>query len=326
MSPVTELAAVIMAHRDGAQVRRLIDALDDVPIALHCDAKADRATAAEMVRDGHRRVVALPRTSGALDSWSLVRIELDALRAALASSSAAHIAVLSGADYPLAGMQELCDSLRPWAEKSYLYNAPVPYEPWSMSRHPDGGRWRMARYFATRGDDVVFVGKFPVRFPWPRRIPPGLALRASSQWKVYARADAVRLLATVDKRPELVRFWRHTLVPDESFVSSVLSSPALNGGFTLPDCYGLPWFLRWPRAGAHHPAVLTLDDVRAVAAAREAPPGLPQLLANPDCPAPQALFARKVASAESAALLDVFDDWRAAGHSISGSPDAEPLQ
>jgi hypothetical protein len=53
--------------------------------------------------------------------------------------------------------------------------------------------------------------------------------------------------------------------------------------------------------------VLTLEDAPAVAAARGAPPGLPQLLTNPDCPAPQALFARKVTSDESAALLDVLD-------------------
>ncbi|WP_432495036.1 beta-1,6-N-acetylglucosaminyltransferase [Kineococcus gypseus] len=315
------LAAVVMAHRDAEHVRALVSALEDVPVVLHCDAKAPDEEAGRMVRGWGGRVRALPRTSAALDSWSLVRVELDALRSALRFSAAGHVAVLSGADYPLLGVQELLEELRAWEGVSYLASVPLPHRPWDTPRNPDGGRWRTAHRFLTRGDDVLFAGPVPLRLPWRRALPPGLQLRASSQWKVYARADVVRLLAAVDARPDLVRFWRSTLVPDESFAASMLSSPALTGAPALAHCHATPWFQRWPAAGSHHPAELTEEDLPALAAARAAPPGLPGRLTSPPARAPRAWFARKLSSARSAALRERVDaQLRAAGAPLAGAP------
>ena len=301
------LAAVVLAHRDAAHVRRLIAALEEVPVVLHCDAKAPAEVAEQMLRGWGGRVRPVPRTSAALDSWSLVRVELAALRAVLRFSSAAHVAVLSGADYPLVGTAELVENLRPWEGTSYLASTPVPHPPWNSPRHPDGGRWRTERRFLTRGDDVRFVRGVPLRWPWVRRLPPGLVVRASSQWKVYARGDVVRLLAVVDARPDLVRFWRTTLVPDESFAASMLSSPSLTGSPAVPECHATPWFQRWPAQGAHHPAVLTGDDFPALAAARRATPWSPQALHQVPSRPPQAWFARKLSSAGSGELVERVD-------------------
>jgi hypothetical protein len=303
----SELSVVVLAHRDAPQVRRLIRTLDNVPVSLHCDVKAPAAVAAEMSQGWGSRVQLLPRSSGALNSWSLVRIELDALRAALRHSAAAHIAVLSGADYPLVGVQELVNALAPWAGRSYLLNRPVPFEHWSVPRHPDGGRWRTAHRFLTRGDDLLTIKGVPVRFPWKRRLPAGLSVRASSQWKIYAREDAQLLLDTLDRRPDLVRFWRSTLVPDESCAASVLSSPRLTGGRQLPECHGSPWYIKWGARGSHHPEWLTADDYGAITDALAGPPGDPVLLERPVTARPRPLFARKMSSEFSAALLDRID-------------------
>lgn len=317
---MTSLAAVVLAHADAQHARRLLTALEDVPVVLHCDAKAPDSVAGEMTRGMGSRVRALPRTSGAMDSWSLVRIELDALRAALKHSSAEHIAVLSGADYPLVSMQELHDSLVPWAGRSYLASSPVPYAGWSTPRHPDGGLWRSAHHFVTRGDDLVFVHKFPVRLPWRRELPAGLQLRASSQWKVYSRDDVVRLLAAIDRRPDLVRFWRSTLVPDESFASSMLASPEIVGGDPLPDYRWNPWYLVWSDDG-HHPRTLTGEDFEAVAQAARRPAGTPAALLAADAPPPRALFVRKVSTAVSTELLDRLDaEVRGCAPARAGTP------
>jgi len=305
---VTSLAAVVLAHRDPEHVARLLRALGDLPVVLHCDSKASRATAEGMARGAGANVQLLPRTSGTLSSWSLVRIELAGLRAALQTSGgASHVAVLTGSDYPLVGLQELHQRLEAWAGRSYLLSLPIPFARWSDERHPDGGSWRTAHRFLTRGDDLVTVRGIPARLPWRRRVPPELELRASSQWKIYAREDVVRLLRVVDTRPDLVRFWRSTLIPEESFAASVLSSPAVTGGPAMPRCHDVPWFVRWPHHGAHHPAWLELDDFDELARRRHAAPGRPDALAGPREGEHQALFARKMSTEVSSALLDRID-------------------
>ena len=304
---MTSLAAVVLAHRDPGHVRRLLRALGDLPVVLHCDSKASRATAEGMAQGAGPGVQLLPRTSGTLSSWSLVRIELAGLRAALRLADTSHVAVLTGSDYPLVGLHELHQRLEPWAGRSYLLSVPIPFARWSDERHPDGGSWRTAHRFLTRGDDLVTVRGVPARLPWRRRVPPELELRASSQWKIYAREDVVRLLRVVDTRPDLVRFWRSTFIPEESFAASVLSSPAVTGDPPHPVCHDVPWFVRWPHQGAHHPAWLDLGDFDELARRRHAPPGLPEELAHPREGERQALFARKMSSEVSSALLDRVD-------------------
>ena len=304
---MTELGAVILAHQDPVQVRRLIGALGDIPIVLHCDAKAPNAVADEMLRGGGGRVQALPRMSAFLSSWSLVHVELEGIRAALQQSSAEHIVVMSGADYPLAGPDVIRARLDDWKGRSFLFNAEIPYDSWSVPRHPDGGAWRFRHRFLSWNDRLITVRGIPARFPWRRPIPDGIRIRASSGWKILCREDAERLIAVVDSRPDVVRFFRSTFVPDESFIASVLSSPALTGGSVLPLCHQIPWFMHWAGRGAHHPEWLDVSFWDALKAATEVPPASPADLEPVDAPKTQALFARKVASDRSAALLDRID-------------------
>lgn len=307
---MTEFAAVVLAHHDPPMLHRLVAALEDVPIFLHCDAATPDPVAGEMVHGLPDRVTVLPRRPTRLASWSLVAAELSALRSSLASTSARHIAVLSGSDYPLMSVPELVRELASWEGRSYLWNAEIPFPPWNTPRHPDGGLWRYTRRFLTRRDHVLFVRKIPLRWPVPRAVPPGLELRASSQWKVYARAHVERLLAVVDDRPDLLRFWRTTLVPDESFAASTLASRSLMGDDALPPCRAHAWYIRWPREGNYHPAWLTGADFHDLAAARRAAPvswqesaAAPETSELPG----RKLFARKFSPRVDAAVLDRID-------------------
>jgi len=306
---VTSLAVVILAHRDAQHVGRLIRALGEVPVVLHCDSKAPRDVAEAMVRDAGPNLRSLPRTSAQLSSWSLVRTELAGLRTAVEISSASHLAVLSGSDYPLVSVQELHERLAAWDGRSYFMNIPIPFENWNTPRHPDGGRWRSAHRFLTRGDDLITVRGVPARLPWRRRRPAGLELRASLQWKIYAREDVQRLLRVVDTRPDIVRFWRSTFIPEESFAASVLSSPAITKEPAVPLCHDVPWYQHWPQSGAHHPSWLDLSHFHEVARRRYAPAASPAELERPrtGMEKPQALFGRKFSTAVSSDLLDRID-------------------
>ncbi len=257
---MTDIAAVVLAHADPVHLRRLVAALDDVPVYLHCDAKTPEPLFRRMTQGLPSRVMVCPRISTNRASWSLVKAELLALRGALTQTSAEHFVVLSGADYPLSTMHELSAELDGWQGRSWLWNVPIPFSPWDTPRHPDGGLWRFKHHFISRRGHVLFARGIPLRWPMQRQVPPGVTLRASSQWKIYARHHVRQLLHVVDTRPDLVRFWRSTLVPEESFAASVLASPSLLGADALPECLTDAWYVHWPGGRADHPDVLRSTD------------------------------------------------------------------
>lgn len=269
---MTEFAAVVLAHADPPHLRRLAAALEDVPVFLHVDARTHRLTAQSMLQGLPRSVTVVDSIPTSLASWSLVAAELAALQAAVTATRAEHIAVLSGSDYPLVSVETLIEELSRWAGHSYLWNVPMPFRGWNGPRHRDGGMWRLRRRFLTRGDDVVFWGRIPLRWPAPRALPPGIEARASSQWKIYARHHVELLLDVVRSRADLVRFWRRTLVPDETFVASVLGSRALVGDAAIPPCRAHPWFINWPERPQYHPDWLRGADLERLADARWADP------------------------------------------------------
>jgi hypothetical protein len=307
---MTELAAVILAHRDPTHLKRLVAALDDVPVFLHCDARTPDSVAGEMLRGLPPRVTVLPRRDMRMSSWSLMAGELDALRTALSRTRAEHVAVLSGSDYPLVSMQALVEELAPWRGRSYFWNVPLPFSSWDTPRHPDGGLWRLRHRFLTRRDAVAFWRRIPLRSPVPRRLPAGVELRASSQFKIYTRHHVERLLRVVDTRPDLVGFWRSTLVPNETFPASVLASPALAEGDALAPCRAHPWYIRWPEKDSSHPCWLSLADLPGLAKARWAEPLGPDAALRPstDKELPgRKLFARKFATDVDTEVLDRID-------------------
>lgn len=303
------LAVVVLAHADPAHFHRLVLALGDAPVFVHCDAKTPAAVYDRMVDGAPRPVTAVPRRSTSLASWSLVAAELAGLRAALDGSSAAHIAVLSGADYPLLPPAAMHRELARWEGRSWLWNQPLPMPDWDTPRHPDGGLWRLRHRFLTRDDQIVYLHGIPVRPPWRRSTPPGVELRAASQWKVYARHHVERLLAVVAERPDLVRFWRTTLVPDETFVASVLGSPSLLGADAIAPCHDYPWYLHW-EDDAEHPEWLTVADHGDLVHVQSSPPTDPATAAAGQLvgrPPRRKLFARKFSTDRSSELLDRID-------------------
>jgi hypothetical protein len=170
--------------------------------------------------------------------------------------------VLSGSCYPLVSVGDLQDELAIWRGLSRLQLDPIPYARWSRgSLIRDGGRHRFDRRFLTAGGRVILVGGYPI--PTGRRaIPDGLLLHASSQWKIYARGHAQTLLRVLDERPDLVRFWSSTFVPQESCPASILASPLLTGSVAEELRDGLPWYVDWRGSKDGHPRWLALDRYR----------------------------------------------------------------
>jgi hypothetical protein len=298
-------AALILAYNNPQQVRRLVGALDGLDVFLHCDSRTPAGVLSAMASGTHD-VVPVPRYCSPRRLWGAVEAELAGLRAVLDRSSAEHIVVLSGSCYPLVSVGELQDELASWRGLSRLQLDPIPYALWSRSSLiRDGGSHRFDLRFLARGGRVILVGGYPI--PTGRRaVPDDLRLHASSQWKIYARDHAETLLRVLDERPDLVRFWSSTFLPEESCLASILASPALAGSVTEELRHGLPWYVDWRGSKRGHPRWLSLDHLpnlyegRRRAALRPDDP--------PSCGGPaRVLFARKMGPG-SAELLDRIDE------------------
>ncbi len=298
-------SVILLAHADAAKVRRLLAALAGLEVLLHCDRHTAAGVFAEMTRDPGPLVRVLPRSPAHLSSWSLAEVEYRALRVWLETSRAERVILASGACYPLVSVGDLCAELETFKGLTRMPLDALPFRPWDTARNRDGGLWRVRRRFVTFRGRVIRVGGVPLR-TFKRRPPAGLELRASSQFKVYARRHVAALLRVLAERPDIVRFWRTTLVPNEMCAASILASPDLVGDICDEICDDQPWYIDWGQGPRYdHPRWLTMDDLPALAAARAAlPRPAERLVADRD--GYRKLFARKIPSSEME-LLDAID-------------------
>jgi hypothetical protein len=283
-------AVVIMAHTAPERVRRLISVLAEQPVVLHFDAKAPAAMLEAAVRGRPDHLYVAPRHDCRLASFSMVAAELAALRVALRETEAEHVVVISGTDYPLVDPRRLGERLAARAGRSWVRTDPLPYPGWDSRLFGDGGWWRFRYRFLHRGDQLVTVRGKPLFLPVRRALPAGLAPTASEQWKIVSRRDLTDLLDVLDRRPDLLRYARSMYIPDESFLASVLNSPALMGESRLATGEPGAWVVNWPgRApGQMHPGWFGVEDLPA--------------LAERVAAAPDKLFARKFRPDDDAVL------------------------
>jgi Core-2/I-Branching enzyme len=290
------LACVVLAHTDPMHVRRLVSALDPFPVFLHCDARTAQPVFDEMTDRLPDRVTVLPRRRTPWGSWGNVAAELDGYRAALRGSDATHVAVLSGSDYPLASAEEITGYLDARRGRSIGWCFPLPKEGWA-----GGGYWRLRYRFAA-------WRKHMLALPVPRPLPRGVVLAGGSQWKILARPHVEALLRAVDQRPDLVRRWRRTWIPDETFVYSILHTPDLVPGWRDEHVNSDPWVIHWSDGERRSPAWLTSADLDVLGIRRSGDSGR-----GP------ALFARKFATSVDTEVLDRID------RSFRGSPSLGPV-
>ena len=127
-----------------------------------------------------------------------------------------------------------------------------------------------------------------------------MVLSGGSQLKVLARDHARAVVDVADRRPDLVRFWRRSWIPDETFVASVLSSPALVPDWAAENVPAHLWWIGWDGSRRKSPPWLGVEHLSYMQEKRAVTDGI----------AP--IFARKFTSSRDTAVLDVIDAQRRA--------------
>lgn len=119
-----------------------------------------------------------------------------------------------------------------------------------------------------------------------RKMPEGFTPFAGSQWFSITRDCVSYILKTHHDHPELKKFFRHTLLSDESFFTTILVHSPYKESIAQNNYR----YIRWNTEGARsHPEVLTKKDFAALRDSEK-------------------LFARKFDMNKDSEILDLIDD------------------
>ena len=310
-------AYVVLTHKDWPQVERLVGAiLASSPEAFVLVAHDGRANRFPIGAGDPRVEVFEHGLATDWGSWELVEATLLAFEQVRRRADPALVVLISGQDYPVRRLDEW--EAEVLAAESWVGTAEeLRYSP-HWGRRRGEGRDELTRYthrwfqtpLARRG--VRFRGPFGqlsrrVRHAVALRTEPALSVRIvargrgvfwgirrptpftperpcfyGSQWLALRRPELDRLLdEDLAHGSRLRRFYRHSIIPDESALVTPLTWRAAPSG--LPPVTQVTW-----NPELDQPTVCSLDD-------------LDQLVASGSA------FCRKVDPELSAALMDELD-------------------
>ena len=317
-----KVAFLVLNHRHPAQLVRLLTTLrsqlPDSPIVVHHDVFHGEFPSALIEPIGDVHLLASGKRMAWGDSsiieascWSLTwmrqHLEFD------------WVVLLSAQDYPIKPLADLGDDLTRDGADAVFRGTPIgqlktvtarrtmrrrylfQYRPAAANRLrwlPDGVRDVLRRSTGGLIDTLNLLqplfkiyrlpDRMPYRFGWRARKTPFNRDRPcwqGSQWFALSRGALEYALNYMAEHPEYVDYYRRTMIPDESMLTTVIfNSPDLriaNRSMT---------YTRWSNSKSGHPDVFNLDDLPDLLAARQ-------------------YFARKFDIDKDSRILDRLDDY-----------------
>jgi len=253
------IAYLILAHQYPRHLERLVRALsvDDAGIFIHIDAKVSRSQFAAVEQHEGVRFID-NRVPVSWGGFSDVQATLNLIHAAVASGeSFDYFALLSGTHYPLQSQAALKAYLQ-GSGKEFISVTRVPNE--AAEKPIDRfnrfyidrvyhRRFGLPRAVTTFGARAVNKLKFRRAYEAPLG---GLVPHAGWQWWLLSAEAIHYVTGFVAARPEVVRFFRHVLLPDESFFQTIMANSPFRNRLARDLTY-----THWQSVDAPHPEFLT---------------------------------------------------------------------
>lgn len=287
---------LITSHTHPEQVVRLVHTIrrgsPQAPIVIHHDRSKSELDpmAFQDVNGVHLLPFAIPVRWG---DFSIVEMNLQAFDWILKHLDFDWLVLLSGMDYPIKPLAEVEAFLSSADVEGFLelpsrVSGPVApkdrgridyrpafryfYRYWTLprikgyGRLPRGFRRRLhglAERLFPRLQHILFLHPMPAgvnkRLGIRRLRTPfkgGFRCYKSSQWFTLSRRSVEIVVKFARDHPKVLRYYKRTVIPDESFVQTVLLNQP--GWSYFPDNLR---FLKWTDVGAGSPAVLTSSDL-----------------------------------------------------------------
>ncbi|MGR3449567.1 MAG: DUF5928 domain-containing protein [Paracoccus sp. (in: a-proteobacteria)] len=226
---MARIAFILLTHKDPQgvidQARRLTATGDFV--SIHFDKSAPPAMF-QQIRDAlgdHPGVVFAPRRRKCgWGEWSLVAATLEALRAAEAAFlQATHFYMLSGDCMPIKSA-EFARSFLDAEDCDFIESFDFFESDWIKTGLKEE-RLIYRHWFNERSQQRLFYAsvKLQERLGLRREVPRDLQVMIGSQWWCLRRQTVEAILDLIRQRPEIVRFFSTTWIPDETFFQTLVA-------------------------------------------------------------------------------------------------------
>ena len=225
---MARIAFILLCHKNPAaivaQAKQLTAAGDY--IAIHFDASAsadDYRAIQDGLSDNPNVVFAKRRIKCGWGEWSLVQATLHAVEAATdAFARATHFYMVSGDCMPIKSA-EFAHQMLDQNDVDYIESYDFFDSNWIKTgfreerliyRHFFNERTQKRRFYAALG--------FQEKFKITRQIPDDLQVMIGSQWWCLRRQTIEAVLAFTAERRDVMRFFKTTWIPDETFFQTVV--------------------------------------------------------------------------------------------------------
>ncbi|RYH03974.1 glycosyl transferase [Salipiger sp. IMCC34102] len=222
------IAFILLCHKDPdaiIQQARQLTAVGDC-ISIHFDARAPRASYDQIVSAlaGNRNVTfAKRRVKCGWGEWSLVDATLAAVEAAVeAFAEVTHFYMVSGDCLAIKSAQ-FTHAFLDRKDCDYIESFDFFTSDWIRTGFKEE-RLIYRHWFNERTQKRRFYWSFWAqrRLGLTRAVPADLQVMIGSQWWCLRRETIEAILEFIQERPDVVRFFRTTWIPDETFFQTLV--------------------------------------------------------------------------------------------------------
>ncbi|WP_208347035.1 DUF5928 domain-containing protein [Pseudaestuariivita rosea] len=225
---MAKIAYIILCHKDPdaiiAQAKRLTAVGDYV--AIHFDARTPKPAYQKLrseLADNNNVVFATKRVKCGWGEWSLVQATINALQVAAQSfPRATHFYMISGDCMPIKSAEYIRTFLDQ-RDVDYVESFDFFESDWIKTGIREE-RLTYRHFFNERNRKWLFYKSFELqkRFGLKRDIPKDLQVMIGSQWWCLRRSTIEQILTFIRKRPDIIRFFKTTWIPDETFFQTLV--------------------------------------------------------------------------------------------------------
>ncbi|WP_319545721.1 DUF5928 domain-containing protein [Ruegeria conchae] len=225
---MAKIAFILLCHKDPdaiiAQAGQLTAAGDCM--AIHFDARAsdtDYARIREALSDNPNVTFSKKRIKCGWGEWSLVQATLHALQSAVEQfPRATHFYMLSG-DCMAIKTAEYVHGFLDDRDVDFIESHDFFASNWIKTGMKED-RLIYRHYFNERNQPRLFYTAYEMqkRFGLTRDIPSDLQIMIGSQWWCLRRRTVEMILEFLQQRPDVLRFFKTTWIPDETFFQTLV--------------------------------------------------------------------------------------------------------
>jgi len=244
------IAYCLTVHTRPEQVGRLLDRIGDADDHYYVDVfnKGLEDKWLQVLDRPAYDIEKVFKYSNGWGSFKLVQATLDAMEH-FRDKPYDYFINLSGQCYPLRPIEQIKQRLAAENGKSFVEYEPFPRPRWSDEK---GGYRRLERiYFRPfRHANMWSV-------PRIRKIPLGMRPYGGSQWFCLHKAHVEFVLSFLEEHPEVVSFYKRSLIPDEMFFQTILMNSEVRDEIVNDN----KRFTDWSKKCTPLPATLLSEDV-----------------------------------------------------------------